>query len=409
MLPTTPRAIAFVTACAVVLAGCEACTSPVDQPGSTIPGRCGLEAPAIEPQKTDILFVIDNSGSMAEEQDGIAVQLPLFIDELKRGGGVAQDFNVAVMTTAVYQNALIGGTINYFEYGSQSGRLQPVPVPSADGGFEPGPERMLVGTDPLLAEKFGRLVRQGTAGSGQETPFEALRLALAGPLSTEPVQNGGTVGFLRDGARLLIVMVTDEDDCSEDVRPPKVTVGTQTGRNYCGEQSNNLTPVSTYFQMLKDLKDSTGAPRDVIYASIAPVARSDKRAESFNDNGTIRNVDCPTSFQPGVRHREMAVLFDAQAQNLDSICNADYQATLVNIAALANVDQSLEVRGVPDPGVLQILVTRKDGNVQTCTTGNQGIEVSPAEGDRPATVLFQASCLRRADDLNVSVRMLCAG
>lgn len=398
-----------VVALALVFAGCEACTSPVGQPGSTIPGRCGLEAPAIEPQRTDILFVIDNSGSMAEEQQGIASELPGFIEALKQGGGVAQDFNVAVITTSVYQNALIGSQLNYVEYPSQSGRLQAVPVQVEDGGFGPGPERVINGTDPALVEKFDRLIRQGTFGSGQETPFEALRLSVAGPLSTEPVAQGGSFGFLRDGARLLVVMVTDEDDCSETGRPPKVTVGTQTGRNYCGEQSNNLTPVAEYFAIFKGLTDSTGAPRDVLYASIAPVARTDKRAESIDDNGTIRNVDCPTSFQPGARHREMALLFDAQAQNLDSICNASYRDTLINIAALANVDQSLEVRGIPDEGLVQVLITRRDGNVQTCTVGNSGISVAKAEGDRPSTVQFQATCLRRADDRALAVKMLCAG
>ncbi|MFY0523091.1 hypothetical protein ACN28I_07815 [Archangium gephyra] len=53
-----------------------ACTTPVEEPGSTLPGRCQVDAPLISAQKTDLLFVIDNSGSMAEEQAAIATELP---------------------------------------------------------------------------------------------------------------------------------------------------------------------------------------------------------------------------------------------------------------------------------------------------------------------------------------------
>jgi len=35
-----------------------ACSSPVDAPGSSVPGSCQSEAPVISPQKTDVLFVI---------------------------------------------------------------------------------------------------------------------------------------------------------------------------------------------------------------------------------------------------------------------------------------------------------------------------------------------------------------
>src|ERR687892_2406808 len=88
-----------------------ACRSPVDGDGSTVPGRCTLDG-LDSVQKTDILFVIDNSGSMIEEQQGVALEIPAFIDELKQGAGTAHDFRVGVITPAVYLNAETdGGTI----------------------------------------------------------------------------------------------------------------------------------------------------------------------------------------------------------------------------------------------------------------------------------------------------------
>ena len=330
------------------LAATSACVSPIDEPGSRVPDRCAQEAPLVAPQKTDILFVIDNSGSMAEEQDGIASELPAFIDELKKGGGTGHDFQVGVITTSVYQHARIGGSSEITEYPAQAGRLQAVPEPAADGGVAPGTERILRSDDSALVEKFARLVKQGTSGSGQETPFEAVRLAVASDLATTPLEEGGNAGFLRDGARLLVVVVSDEDDCSEMDRPPSVYVGTNPARDYCGEQSASLTPVQTYAEIFQGLKDTTGARRQVLWAAIAPVSRMTKQAQAVLEDGVMRNMDCPTSFQPGHRQREMAALFDGSLANLDSICNTSYRNTLIGIAQLANAAQSIEVRNVPD-------------------------------------------------------------
>lgn len=384
------------------------CVSPVDEPGSKVPDRCAQQAPLIAPQKTDILFVIDNSGSMAEEQEGVAQELPAFIEELERGGGVGHDFQVGVITTAVYQHALVQGVYDLRYYPNQSGLLQAVPVPDGMGGLMPGTERVLSSEDPELVEKFARLVRQGTMGSGQETPFESVRLAVTEQAAI-PMEEGGNKGFLRDGARLLIVVVTDEDDCSEIVRPPSVFVGTDPSRDYCGEKAASLTRVEEYAAIFDNLTDSAGARRDVLWAAIAPVGREDKQAQAVVDNGVIRNVDCPTSFQPGHRQRAMAALFDETLANLDSICNTSYRDTLVSIAQIANAAQSFEVHNVPDERLLKVEVTRADGQVQACTVANGGITYLPGTEELPGRIQFNAPCPRKFDDQAVELKMICAG
>jgi hypothetical protein len=400
----------FVTLSTLAIAGAVAlaCISPVENPaGSTVPGRCSHGAPLLTAQKTDILFVVDNSGSMAQEQDGIATELPAFIEELRRGAGTAHDFQVGVITTSVYLNPdpqTVTG-VTYTEYPTQSGKLQAVPVLLSDGSTAPGTERLITSSDPDLVEKFRRLVRQGIQGSGQETPFEAVRLAVSPPLSTTPLAEGGNKEFFRDGARLLVVVVTDEDDCSENRRLPMVVVGNDTTRDYCTEQSNNLTPVAEYESVFRGLLDSTRAPRQVIWAAIAPVATTDKRAESFLDNGVIRNADCPTSFQPGFRHYAMAQRFDPTLANLDSICISSYRDSLLRIAQIANSAQVLDVENVPDPRLLKVEITRANGAVEPCTVANGGIEYLSATQQ----VRFTDSCSRLADDTSVAVQMICAG
>ena len=381
-----------------------ACTTPVDAPGSTLPGRCQAEAPLIPAQKTDLLFVIDNSGSMTEEQAAIATELPAFLEELRKNDGVAQDFRVGVITTSVYLHALVDNREQFFLYNDQGGRLQP--VPDAQGRLTT--ERFLDGGDPELLEKFRRLVRQGIKGSGQESPFEAVRLALTPPLSSTDVREGGTAGFLRDGARLLVVVVSDEEDCSSTERPPGVILDSDTSHDLCSEQAERLTPVRSYYERFRSLTDGTGATREVLWATIGPVGLTDKRADKVLDGNFVRNADCPTSYGPGYRQREMAALFDSGLANLDSICRASYRETLVNIASLARSSQSIEVVNLPDARLVQVQVTREDGQIQTCSVAGGELSYEPAQEGRAARLYFQSSCPRRPTDQKLEVKVLCA-
>lgn len=399
------------------LQGCL-CDNPVDDWSSRVPGQCQSQKPVIEPPRLDILFVVDNSGSMREEQQAVARELTAFVEEVRRGGGVAQDFNVGVITSSVYQHWVVNGARGWRDYSTQAGRLQPVPDPGPDGGVVPGTgtERMLSGLDPQLADKFSRLVQVGTSGSGQETPFEAVRLALSPPLVDTPLEQGGNGGFFRDRARLLVVVVTDEDDCSEMVRPSLVWVGNDSTRDYCTEQRQSLAAVSEYHQLFTGaaadggVRDGTGAARELVWATIGPVGRTSKDAQAVLEGGQVRNVDCPTSYQPGFRHRQMAELFDSSLSNLDSICRDSYRDSLVAIAGLANLSQTLEVRNVPDPRLLQVSILRREGEKAICTLANEGLTAYDAPtAEQPGRVHFGNQCLRRADDKQVNIELLCAG
>jgi hypothetical protein len=420
--------------------GCFGCKSPVDQTGSTLSKACDETPPLLEAQKLDILFVVDNSNSMIEEQQGVADQSTAFVDSLRVSGGVAQDLRVGVITTSVYQHVISpnfpppydfefcnpNGGLQF--YCTQSGKLQPVPESQADGGFVTGmgSERMIDSSDPEFVPKFARLIHQGVSGSGQETPFEAIRLAFSPPLSVTPVAAGGNAGFLRDGARLLIVVMSDEDDCSEKIRPSRVYIGERSDVDYCEDQSNSLTPVSEYHDFIAGLTDSHGNLKEIVYTAIAPVSMVNKSAmltrspaltpdggtEVDDDGGVklqVRNIDCATSNEPGVRHRAMAESFFADLSNLDSICRSNYKDTLLNIANLAGVSQTLELQGVPDEHVLQVLITRVGNTApQLCTVDNGGITWEPTAGAAGSgRIHFGNTCKRRRDDVSLKVDRLC--
>lgn len=397
-----------------VLANCQGClgctTSPVDSPDSTLPRTCQADEPTIEPQRLDILFVIDNSNSMREEQEAVARELTAFVDEIKKAGGLRQDFNVGVITTAVYLHSSMNGVEHFRDFGT-GGKLRPVPTVLPDGGLNlesTTTERVLNGDDPELVNKFGLLVQQGTSGSGQETPFEAMRLALASELTTKPLAEGGNGGFLRDGARLLIVLLTDEDDCSETNRPSVVKVSDNPAVADCTDQMMSLGTVADYFKIFNELKDSEGSRREVIFTAIGPVGRDTKVAMSVIDGMQVRNLDCPTSNQAGFRVRQMAESFDVSLANLDSICRDSFRETLIRIAELASVAQVIEVRNVPDPRLLQVSITRKDGELTKCSTSKGLSYEAPTQPGSPARLFFGADCRRRADDQGISIKMLCA-
>ncbi len=132
--------------------------------------------------KTDVLFVVDNSGSMSEEQGRLASNASRFI-------GVAQqlntDFQIAVITTDM-------------DASNQSGK------------FMGSPKIITNGTS--AASQLATTVRAlGTGGSSDEKGLAAMVAALTDPLINDANNNRG---FLRPDAKLAVVVVSDEEDYS---------------------------------------------------------------------------------------------------------------------------------------------------------------------------------------------------
>jgi hypothetical protein len=124
----------------------------------------------------DILFVVDDSGSMADDQEELANNFRTFFEVGL--GASAPDFQVGVTTTDVLS-------------------------PGAARGAFVGPVPIMTRATPNLEAAFSTAVRVGTNGSGLELGLEAMRLAL------ESAQNAS---FVRPQAALSIIFVTDEED-----------------------------------------------------------------------------------------------------------------------------------------------------------------------------------------------------
>jgi hypothetical protein len=162
----------------------------------------------------DILFVIDDSGSMAANQERLIANFPLFMEELAKVEGGLPDVHIGVVSSdlGAARNPGDPYLVSNCQGRGKEGMLQSAPrVPGCappDGAFivdvadeSGGRSRNYSGS---LGETFDCIARLGTLGCGFEQHLEAMRQAL----------DGRNPGFLRDGAYLAVIFVADEDDCS---------------------------------------------------------------------------------------------------------------------------------------------------------------------------------------------------
>lgn len=175
-------------------------------------------------KKIDLLFVVDNSGSMQTEQTNLIAAFPEFVDAMTTLLPAAADFHVGVTTT---DRLGVNGFMDAPPFpddpcvntlGALNDRVTP---PGGHTGY--GPECGFSSGQPYmvdsenLAEEFACAAGVGVHGNGLEQHFDAAHLAL-----TDEACNAD---FVRPDALLVLVMITDEDDDYSE--PSEFDVGTQ--------------------------------------------------------------------------------------------------------------------------------------------------------------------------------------
>jgi hypothetical protein len=165
----------------------------------------------------DILFVIDNSNSMFEEQQNLSKNFPQLVEALRSQalGNRIPNVHIGVVTTDL--GAGNWGLPSCEVAGGDGGKLQAQPrvagcTPPSQPfiSYNEGVTNIKSGTkDPILQvkEAFQCIAEVGTGGCGFENQIESARRALDPKLNVNP-------GFIRKHALLAVVFITDEDDCS---------------------------------------------------------------------------------------------------------------------------------------------------------------------------------------------------
>jgi len=244
-------------------------------------------APVQACDKMDILFVIDDSGSMTDEQDNLALNFPGFIDVLDTfvaDNGSPIDYRVAVTSTGVTKNWTLEA-------------LPPFPeLPDSQTGDDGAmlqrcdmTRRWVEKTDPDPGGTFACAAQLGVDGPIREMPLEAVRKAF-----DERMADGTNTGFLRDDALLAIVILTDENDCSrmdDNFSLPLIA-----------DMCDTPSPVLPYAQFLDDVTGGAGRWAVAVIAGPGPdpcssdfgnadaATRLVEFADLAGDNGVVASI-----------------------------------------------------------------------------------------------------------------------
>jgi len=212
----------FVTVAALIVAcGSESTSefgtsSGTNGDGGTSSGVLGSKndsgppPPAVECRKMDIVFVVDNSQSMEEEQANLAKNFPEFIkviNEYKTAQGEELDYRVAVTTS--------DDGVDQGKFRKSRGVLPNLPPNDPLLSCNPGPNNnpWLERKDANISEFFSCRAQVGTVGSNIERPLEAAKLAVTARIE-DGLNTMGSNSFIREDALLALVILSDEDEGS---------------------------------------------------------------------------------------------------------------------------------------------------------------------------------------------------
>lgn len=354
------------------------CASP-QTPGRTIVSF---------PKALDILFVLDNSGSMIGEQRQLAATFQRFAEELE--ANLEKGYQLGVVTTAMESRAsdavvndqgqpLLGcplcsilpeGTAKQscINSSGETGRLQTRlgkntgtdDIPEFDFVEDPTCRIVTAANKNCFFDPDTQrgLMMVGYTGCGYEKGLAAMRSGL------EEWAESYNQGFIRPEAALAVVLLSDEDDCGA---PGDVMESTDARGDICyyaargydlqGNTTytnpNNgqvlpyqLTPVQAYYDFLMGLKGNQAGM--VKFAAIVGlIDRNDpytttadkiEFVELYPGIGRVKpacsSTECTGKYcsaLPGTRFVELARLFGNNGF-VDSICQTDFTDTMVRIA-----------------------------------------------------------------------------
>jgi hypothetical protein len=446
----------------VLLAGCQDYNfNPVGkcviQPGSSRIRIANLST-------ADILFVIDDSGSMEPAQANLARNFDTFIsalaatqsDRLSKGLD-ALDFHVAITTSSIFENQAastcvsVGGTLtcnvpaftpyhgpvsyacsasgdacgDYFTvFHQRSGQnctrgvsTDNTPYPAGDfvslganpkvTHFTKALNWAAASTDPEIAglvAQFKDNVQVGSCGSGEEQHFEAGRLAVEKALGQNGLKQPAGVtpaDWPHPGAKLVVVWVGNEDDCSNpgtDATSALVLQGNP-GTDSCvqNQLTGKLTSVDDYAAYFTSLGRPFGAA--FIYSAVRgpdgtltagncdcqPPAQGDdcSSCPGGDCNQCVLPAGCGQAGQ-GTRFPRLAKAFrDKGVDTVEaSVCDFSFGTVLRGVAELVKPPAGLSLPSTPAASEVAVLrIESADGKTSRQCRGPAAPGADLAQSD----------------------------
>ena len=162
-----------------------------------------------ECKKMDIVFVVDNSGSMKEEQDNLAANFPKFvkvINDYKTKSGDQLDYRIAVTSS---------------DDGAEKGAFGIKAGDAAPKNCLAGPDKpWLERADGDVATAFACRAQYGVEGDNIERVIESALLGVTARITDKKNTLNGA-SFIREDALLALVLITDEDEGGTENEPKR--------------------------------------------------------------------------------------------------------------------------------------------------------------------------------------------
>jgi hypothetical protein len=321
------------------------------------------DIPAVPRRDIDILFLIDDSGSMKEEQDSLRANFGKFMNVLETLDGGMPNVHIGVATSDLGESATdgtvgtVGGT-GCTGHGDDGAMRTAAMI---NGRFisdiDDGAGGRSINYSGTLEDAFAAIADVGITGCGIEQHLGGVERALSNPINA---------GFLRKDAYLAVVVIGDEDDCS--LAHPGLFSSSQDGvainfmctrdgvectdspdltqpgmRNSCHPKANPqyVENVQRYVDFLKGLKED---PKDVIVAGILGDPTPFETINDMTHHETALGPSChyvsstgtdQTAF-PAVRTAAFLEGFE-QRNTRTTICKGDLSDGLTQIAALLKI------------------------------------------------------------------------
>jgi len=320
-------------AAALALAGCQ-CQPPKLQ--KALPPDIRVDAFSQQAaSRVDVLWVVDDSGSMAPRQEALARSFQSFIELFSRG---KIDFRIAITTTDIFKVA---------------------------GAFK-GTPKILTPTTPSLATAFANNIRVGITGSPYEAGLQAAQLALEKQAATNQPK--------------LDAIASCKAACSRAGDPP-----------LCAETCLTSNPIDfmrpdayLYLIFVSDEEDESS--QDVRY-----YWRSFETAKGIGNDGTVTTAaimgDVPTNgcgATPGARYKALS---DLTGGEVGSICETNFSATLKKLATNAvGLKRKFALSNPPNIETFDVVVKYPCNTADEFLTGCEMVNKEKCAGEPAESV-----------------------
>ena len=264
---------------------------------SILPAGVAVQQGNLANNKVDVLWVIDNSGSMLTKQQNLATSFDSFTQIFLNRNF---DFHMAIVTTDIRS------------------ATDPNPLLRGQQGDFQGAPSVITPSTANFSSVFKANIVVGALGDPAAKSLDAIILSLGVAKLA-----GSNTGFLRSDAHLAVIFVSDADD------------------------DDSVASVSDTVSFLNTLKP------DVFDVTSRTYKKNFTASAVVVDTSNTGNAACPMPFEDGVKFKQIAAQTNG---SIASICENDFSSGLLNISQnIAAAITEIPLGRVPNVSTIQVL------------------------------------------------------